>query len=225
MARQRQGNGFDPILTFFLQTNLAQISLFPARLQARICPQSVHADAERAFVLNEPPIALPARKVMARGSLGATLAMSTTGAIIRRLRRDFARGWVGSLRVKHKAPMGEDELARMAQKPKSKSWRKLPCGLTSGHRPPIVRLELLMNPKLLFKAVFLLVVLLLLVLMGLNNDDNVTFRLPPLVSKFSQKSAIMYFAFFAVGFLTATVLMAGGGKRGGGGSKPSKSGK
>jgi uncharacterized membrane protein YciS (DUF1049 family) len=82
-----------------------------------------------------------------------------------------------------------------------------------------------MNPKLLFKAVFLLVVLLLLVLMGLNNDENVTFRLPPLVSKFSQKSAIMYFAFFAVGFLTATVLMAGGGKRGGGGSKPSKSGK
>ena len=80
-----------------------------------------------------------------------------------------------------------------------------------------------MNPKLLFKAIFLLLVLLLLVLMGLNNGDTVTFRLPPIISKFTQKSAIMYFAFFAVGFLTATVLMAGGGKKGSANSKPAKS--
>jgi hypothetical protein len=44
--------------------------------------------------------------------------------------------------------------------------------------------------------------------------------LPPLVAKLTQKSAIMYFAFFAVGFLTATVVMVGGGK----GSRPSSSG-
>jgi len=80
-----------------------------------------------------------------------------------------------------------------------------------------------MNPKLLFKAVFLLVVLLVLVLMGMNNEDTVTFRLPPLVSKFTQKSAIMYYAFFAIGFLTATVLMAGGKK--GSGTKPAKNAK
>jgi uncharacterized integral membrane protein len=80
-----------------------------------------------------------------------------------------------------------------------------------------------MNPKLLFKAIFLLLVLLLLVLMGVNNGDTVTFRLPPIVSKLTQKSAIMYFAFFAVGFLTATVLMAGGGKKGSASSKPAKS--
>ena len=73
-----------------------------------------------------------------------------------------------------------------------------------------------MNPKMIFKAVFLLLVLLLLVLMGMNNHDTVTFRLPPLLDKFSQKSAIMYFAFFAVGFLTATVVMVGGGKKGSG---------
>jgi uncharacterized integral membrane protein len=78
-----------------------------------------------------------------------------------------------------------------------------------------------MNPKLLFKAIFLLIVLLLLVLMGMNNADTVTFRLPPLIAKFTLKSAIMYFAFFAVGFLTATVLMAGG-KKGGSNSKPAK---
>ena len=82
-----------------------------------------------------------------------------------------------------------------------------------------------MNPKLLFKAIFLLLVLLALVLMGLNNTDTVTFRLPPIVSKFTQKSAIMYFACFAVGFLTATVLMAGGGKKGSPSSKPPKSAK
>ena len=82
-----------------------------------------------------------------------------------------------------------------------------------------------MNPRLLFKAMFLLLVLLLLVLMGMYNDDTVTFRLPPLVAKFTQKSAIMYYAFFAVGFLTATVVMVGGGGRKGGSAKPAKNGK
>ena len=81
-----------------------------------------------------------------------------------------------------------------------------------------------MNPKLLFKAIFLLLVLLLLVLMGMHNDDNVTFRLPPLVAKFSQKSAIMYYAFFAVGFLSATVLMAGSGSKKASNAKPARNG-
>jgi len=83
-----------------------------------------------------------------------------------------------------------------------------------------IPVTLSMNAKLLFKAVFLLIVLLLLLLMGLNNEDTVTFRLPPLVSKFTQKSAIMYFAFFAAGFLTATVVMAGGGRKRSSGAKP-----
>ena len=81
-----------------------------------------------------------------------------------------------------------------------------------------------MNPRLLFKAIFLLLVLLLLVLMGMYNDDTVTFRLPPLVAKFTQKSAIMYFAFFAVGFLTATVVMVGRGSRKGSGPRPARNG-
>ena len=81
-----------------------------------------------------------------------------------------------------------------------------------------------MNPRMIFKAVFLLLVLLLLVLMGMYNNETVTFHLPPLVAKFSERSAIMYFAFFAVGFLTATVVMVGGGRKGGG-AKPVKNGK
>ena len=69
-----------------------------------------------------------------------------------------------------------------------------------------------MNAKLLFKTVFMIIILLLLVMMGMHNRNMVTFNLPPLVPKtISQPAAIMYFAFFAVGVLTGTVLTAGGG--------------
>ncbi len=57
-----------------------------------------------------------AHKDMALASLGAVIAMGITAAINWRLQRDFAREWADSLRVKHKAPHGEDELARMARK-------------------------------------------------------------------------------------------------------------
>lgn len=77
-----------------------------------------------------------------------------------------------------------------------------------------------MNSKLLFKTLFLILVLLLLVLMGMNNRQDITFTLPPLLKgKFVQPAAIMYFAFFAVGVLCGTVLTAGGKK---GAAKPSK---
>lgn len=75
-----------------------------------------------------------------------------------------------------------------------------------------------MNAKLIFKTLFMIAVLLLLVLMGMNNRDTVRFALPPIVSQaISQPAAIMYFAFFAVGVLTGTILTAGRGKSGGGG--------
>ncbi len=86
-----------------------------------------------------------------------------------------------------------------------------------------------MNAKLIFKTLFLIVILLLLVLMGMYNRSPVDFVLPPLLSTaIKQPAAIMYFAFFAVGVLTGTVLTAGlgGGKRGsssgGGGGKSSR---
>jgi len=80
-----------------------------------------------------------------------------------------------------------------------------------------------MNFKLLLKAIFLIIVLLLLVLMGLNNRDFVEFKLPPLVTKIRQQAAIMYFAFFAVGLLTGTILTAGGGGGKKGSSTPKSS--
>ena len=82
-----------------------------------------------------------------------------------------------------------------------------------------------MNAKLLFKTIFLIIILLLLVLMGMYNRGWVDFALPPLLPrKVSQPAAIMYFAFFAVGVLTGTILTAGGGKSGGGSkaAKPEK---
>ncbi len=73
-----------------------------------------------------------------------------------------------------------------------------------------------MNAKLLFKTVFLIVVLLFLVLMGMNNQGTISFSLPPVLPKtVSQPAAIMYFAFFAIGFITGTFVTAGGGKGGG----------
>lgn len=84
-----------------------------------------------------------------------------------------------------------------------------------------------MNSKLIFKTVFLIVILLLLVLMGLYNRSPVDFYMPPLLSSaIRQPAAIMYFAFFAVGLLTGVILTAGLGKGGGGGgSRSSKSDK
>jgi hypothetical protein len=78
-----------------------------------------------------------------------------------------------------------------------------------------------MNAKLLFKTIFTLLMLLLLVMMGIYNKGAISFALPPILPKaVSQPAAIMYFAFFALGFITSTVLSAG--SKGGGASKPSK---
>ncbi len=72
-----------------------------------------------------------------------------------------------------------------------------------------------MNAKLLLKSVFLVAVALLLVLMGMNNQGDVTLSMPPLLSKvLRQPAAIMYVGFFGVGFLSGAILMAGGKKGG-----------
>ena len=92
-----------------------------------------------------------------------------------------------------------------------------PRGLTLSTAFPIVRRNRCMNPKLLLKTLFLILVLLLLVLMGMHNRSTVDFTLPPLIDRaIKQPAALMYFAFFAVGVLTGTILTAGTGKKGGG---------
>ena len=80
-----------------------------------------------------------------------------------------------------------------------------------------------MNFKLLLRTVFLVLILLLLVLMGMNNRQTVSLSLPPILPKVLKLSAaIMYFAFFAVGVLSGTLLVAGKKGGPGGKSKPQK---
>ncbi len=59
-----------------------------------------------------------AHRDMALASLGALIAMLVTVAVNLRYQRDFNREWAESFRVKHKAPLGEDELTRMTRKHK-----------------------------------------------------------------------------------------------------------
>ncbi len=81
-----------------------------------------------------------------------------------------------------------------------------------------------MNAKLIFKTVFLLIMLLLLVLMGMSNPNTIKFQLRLLLPNgIVQPAALMYFAFFAAGLLTGTILTAGGGKKSGSGSRAGKS--
>ena len=76
--------------------------------------------------------------------------------------------------------------------------------------------NLAMNTKLLLKTLFSILILLLLVLMGMHNRGLVDFTLPPLLKEtIKQPAALMYFAFFAIGVITGTVMTAGTGKKGG----------
>ncbi len=81
--------------------------------------------------------------------------------------------------------------------------------------------------KIIFKSLFVLVILALLVLMGLENPQTVQFNFDPIFSSITAPSALMYFAFFAIGFMTGIILLAGmggsSGGSGGGGSSSSKS--
>jgi putative membrane protein len=54
-----------------------------------------------------------AHKDMGLASLGALIAMLITIAINRYLQKDFAKEWSQSLRIKHKQPLGEDEIVRL----------------------------------------------------------------------------------------------------------------
>ena len=75
-----------------------------------------------------------------------------------------------------------------------------------------------MSIKLLLRTIFLVLILLLLVIMGMNNRQTVGLSLPPILPKMQKMpAAIMYFAFFAVGVVSGTMLT--GGKKGGACSK------
>jgi uncharacterized integral membrane protein len=75
-----------------------------------------------------------------------------------------------------------------------------------------------MNAKLLLKTILLIAILLLMVLMGMNNLKRIPFSMPFILPKPQElPAALMYFAFFAVGLLSGTILTAG--KKGGSSSR------
>lgn len=57
-----------------------------------------------------------AQKDMAMASAGALIAMIVTALINICLQRDFAREWAESLRVKHKAPLGENAISKLLRR-------------------------------------------------------------------------------------------------------------
>ncbi len=80
-----------------------------------------------------------------------------------------------------------------------------------------------MNFKLIFKALLIIAVLALLVIMGMHNRQSVTLSMPNILPRDqSLPAAMMYFAFFGLGFLVGAVIMSGGGKKGGGSGKSNK---
>jgi len=77
-----------------------------------------------------------------------------------------------------------------------------------------------MNFKLIFKALLIIAVLALLVIMGMHNRENVTLSMPNILPHDqSMPAAMMYFAFFGLGFVVGAVMMSGGGKKSAGSSK------
>jgi uncharacterized integral membrane protein len=75
-----------------------------------------------------------------------------------------------------------------------------------------------MNFKLIFKALLIIAVLALLVIMGMYNPQTVKLSMPNILPREqSMPAALMYFAFFGLGFLVGAVVMSGGGKKSGSG--------
>ena len=70
-----------------------------------------------------------------------------------------------------------------------------------------------MTARLWIKVVFVLALLLFMVMMGMSNNGQVTFRLKPLGIEWGKVSlAIMYFIFFGAGLVAGAILVVGPGR-------------
>jgi hypothetical protein len=88
--------------------------------------------------------------------------------------------------------------------------KALPQGLLAGG---LLDRRQRMKLMLLIKTAFVMGIFLLLVLMGVHNRGQVDFSCPPLIANVVQQpAALMYFAFFAIGVITGTVITFGGSK-------------
>ena len=99
---------------YFLPLDLTMSSSMFYELVEWAAAELFSGDLGQAFLGTQGDV-WDAHKDMAIASVGALLAMLLTAALNYRLQRDFAREWNESLRVKHHAPLGEDEIARLRQ--------------------------------------------------------------------------------------------------------------
>ncbi|MEX2044359.1 MAG: DUF2238 domain-containing protein, partial [Opitutus sp.] len=81
-----------------------------------ITAEVVGSDASNDFLGSQGDI-WDSQKDMTLASLGALLAMTIIAMITWKYKRDFAREFGESLRVKSSAPLGEDEIARIQMGP------------------------------------------------------------------------------------------------------------
>jgi putative membrane protein len=102
---------------YFLPLDLTMSTSMIYELMEWAAAEAFGGDLGQAYLGTQGDI-WDAHKDMALASLGAFLAVLLIAAINARFQRDFAQEWIESLRVKHKAPLGEAELARLAQKQK-----------------------------------------------------------------------------------------------------------
>lgn len=99
---------------YFLPLDLTMSSSMLYELVEWAAAELFGGDLGQAFLGTQGDV-WDAHKDMAIASVGALLAMLLTATLNYRLQRDFAREWNESLRVKHHAPLGEDEIARLRQ--------------------------------------------------------------------------------------------------------------
>ena len=100
---------------YFLPLDLTMSTSMLYEIIEWIAAETFGGDLGTAFLGTQGDV-WDAHKDMALASLGALLAMISTAALNWRFDRDFAREWIESLRVKHAAPLGEDEIARLREK-------------------------------------------------------------------------------------------------------------
>ncbi|UCH40579.1 MAG: DUF2238 domain-containing protein [Gammaproteobacteria bacterium] len=97
---------------YFLPLDVTMSTSMLFELFEWVVAETVGGDLGMAYLGTQGDI-WDAHKDMALASLGAFTALSITAMINIRLQRDFAREWNDSLQVKHKQPLGEDEIRRM----------------------------------------------------------------------------------------------------------------
>jgi putative membrane protein len=100
---------------YFLPLDLTMSTSMLFELIEWLAAEVFSGDLGQAYLGTQGDI-WDAHKDMALASLGALLAMGLTAALNWRWQRDFTREWTESLRLKHQAPLGEDEISRLRRR-------------------------------------------------------------------------------------------------------------